>query len=201
MSTPESAPETSIESQTVDAMRQWVGARWWVLLLRGLLLMVLGIYALFNPGLSLMAWAFAVGCYLIADSVLALVAGFSGRSESRGWTIARGILGILAGVFVLGHPLAFGAIAALSVIFIIAGWSIFGGVMEIVAAIRERKNIRGEGWMILNGVFSILFGVVIAMAPLLAASLFIRFCGVLAIVLGIVAIWGGFKLRQFGQAK
>jgi len=69
-------------------------------------------------------------------------------------------------------------------------------VMEIIVAIRERKEIRGEGWIILSGVFSILFGIVLVMAPLLSLALFIRVCGVFAILFGIMCIYSAFKLRS-----
>lgn len=175
---------------------QAVAANWWILLLRGILLVVLGLYALLNPGISLLAWAFVVGCFLVADGILAIVAGIAGWTESRGWAIARGAIALLAGGFAVAHPAVFGAIAGLTVIFVLAAWAIIGGVLEIVVAIRERKAIEGEGWMILNGVFSILFGVVLVMAPLISLALFIRVCGAFAIVFGLVAVFTSLKLRK-----
>lgn len=174
---------------------QALASNWWILLLRGLLLGALGCYALFKPGQTLLAWALILGCFMIADGVLAFFAGIAGWTNSRIWSILRGILGILVGVFVVGHPAVFGAIAGITVIFVLAGASIVSGVLEIITAIRERKAIEGEGWMILNGVFSILFGVVLILAPLLSLALFIRFCGVFAIIFGIVAVFTSFKLR------
>ncbi|QDV68401.1 hypothetical protein Poly24_21100 [Rosistilla carotiformis] len=173
-----------------------IGANWWVLLIRGILLIVLGIYALVNPGLTLLAWAFMIGCFLIADGVLAIVAALAGWTQSRGWTVLRGVLAIVAGAFAAGHPALIGAVAALTVVLLIAAGSIFSGILEIVVAIRERKAIEGEGWMILDGVFSILFGVVLAMAPLFTASLLIRISGGFAILFGLVAIYCSFQFRK-----
>ena len=173
-----------------------IAGNWWVLLLRGLLLIVLGLYALFNPGLTLLAWAFMIGCFLIADGVLAIVAGIAGWTKSRGWTILRGVLAVVAGAFAVGHPALFGVIAAMTVVLLIAAWSIIGGVFEIIIAVRERKAIKGEGWMILDGIFSILFGVVLASAPLLSGGLLIRVSGAFAILFGLVVIFSSFKLRK-----
>jgi len=180
---------------------QAVASNWWILLLRGILLVILGLYALFNPGLSLLAWALVVGCFLIADGILAIVAGIAGWAESRGWSIARGVLALLIGAFAVWHPGVFGTLAGLTVIFVLAAWSIAGGILEIIVAIRERKEIKGEGWMILNGVFSILFGVVLVLAPMLSLSLFIRLCGVFAIVFGFVCVFTAFKLRKLKPGK
>ncbi|MEM9235737.1 MAG: DUF308 domain-containing protein [Verrucomicrobiota bacterium] len=175
---------------------QTIASNWWILLIRGLLLAALGGYALFKPGQTLLAWAFVIGCFLIADGVLAIIAGIAGWAQSRAWAILRGILSVVAGVFVVGHPFAFGAIAGLTIILVLAGTSIVTGVLEIITAIKERKAIEGEGWMILNGVFGILFGIVLVLAPMLSLALFIRVCGAFLIVFGIVLVLSSFKLRK-----
>ncbi|WP_417749635.1 HdeD family acid-resistance protein [Rosistilla oblonga] len=191
-STNDSPAPVSTENPILNA----IGSTWWILLLRGILLIILGLYALFNPGLTLLAWAFMIGCFLIADGILAIVAGLAGWTESRGWTILRGVLALVAGGFAAGHPALIGTVAAVTVVLLIAAGSIFSGILEIVVAIRERKAIKGEGWMILDGVFSILFGIVLAMAPLFSASLLIRFSGGFAILFGLVAIYCAFQFRK-----
>ena len=177
-----------------------ISTKWWLLLLRGIALVILGFYALFTPGMTLLLWAMVFGCFLIFDGLLAIVAGIAGWIGSRGWTIVRGLLALVAGGFAIAHPALFGTIAGLTVIFVIAGFSIASGIMEIVVAIRERKVIEGEGWMILNGVFAILFGVVLLMAPMISLSVFIRFCGGFAILFGIIAVFVSFKLRKLKGA-
>ncbi|QDT02407.1 acid-resistance membrane protein [Rubripirellula lacrimiformis] len=173
-----------------------IAANWWALLLRGILLIIIGLYALLNPGLTLLTWAFVVGCFLIADGILAILAGVAGWTQSRTWTILRGVLAIIAGAFAAGHPALFGAIAAMTVVLVIAGLSVVSGVLEIIVAIRERKAIEGEGWMILDGVFSVLFGVALALVPLLSASLLIRISGGFAILFGVVAIYCSIRIRS-----
>ncbi|WP_417746126.1 HdeD family acid-resistance protein [Rosistilla oblonga] len=191
-STNDSPAPVSTENPILNA----IGSTWWILLLRGILLIILGLYALFNPGLTLLAWAFMIGCFLIADGILAIVAGLAGWTESRGWTILRGVLALVAGGFAAGHPALIGTVGAVTVVLLIAAGSIFSGILEIVVAIRERKAIEGEGWMILDGVFSILFGIVLAMAPLFSASLLIRFSGGFAILFGLAAIYCAFQFRK-----
>ena len=177
-----------------------IATKWWLLLLRGIALVVIGFYALLTPGLTLVLWAYVFGWFLIFDGVLAIVAGIAGWGGSRGWTIVRGIVAVIVGGFAIVHPTLFGTIAGLTLIAIIAAFSIATGIMEIVVAIRERKAIHGEGWMILNGVFAILFGVILAMAPFLSLGLFIRVCGIFAILFGFIAIFVSFKLRKLKAA-
>lgn len=188
--------DSPMKEGSLKQIASLIGSNWWILLIRGILLVILGLYALFNPGLSLLAWALVTGVFLMADGILALIAGIAGWAGSRGWTIVRGIIGILVGLVAVAHPALFGGIAGLTVIIILAAYAIAGGVMEIIVAIRERKAIEGEGWMILSGVFSILFGIALLLAPLLSLDLFIRVAGSFAIFFGIVAIFASFKFRK-----
>jgi len=186
-------PLISFSPQQVSEL---IAKNWWIALIRGIFLVALGLYALVSPGITMLAWAFVVGFFLVADGLLAIVAGVAGWTQSRGWSVVRGILAILVGGFAIGHPAIFGAIAGITVVAIVAGWSIAGGVLEIMIAIRERKAIQGEGWMILNGTFAILFGVVLLLAPLLSLDLFIRVSGVFAMLFGIVVVFTSLKFRK-----
>lgn len=188
-----------MSDNTVPRIVQIVAANWWVLLIRGVLLIALGAYALLSPGLTLIAYTFVLGAFLFADGMLAIIAAIAGWTESRGWTIARGVLALLVGAFAMWHPAFFGVIGGLTVVIIIALQSIIAGVLEIVVAIRERKTISGEGRMILSGLFSILFGAVLILAPLLSLVVLIRVSGIVAILFGVIAIFTSFKLRRLAQ--
>jgi uncharacterized membrane protein HdeD (DUF308 family) len=186
-------------SENSPRIAQAISTTWWLLLFRGIFLIALGGYALLTPGMTLITWCIVIGAFLILDGILAIIAGISGWTESRGWTIVRGIIAILVGAFAIWHPAVFGEIVGLTVILIIAALAILMGVMEIYVAIRERKAIEGEGWMMLSGLFSILFGVVLVLAPLLSLKLLIMVVGIYAIVFGCIEIYAAFQLRRLGM--
>ena len=137
-----------------------------------------------------------LGAFLIADGIVAIVAGIVGRIDSRGWTMARGALMVLVGAAIVWHPLLFGTVAGVTLVIFIAVASIVGGVMEIVVAVRERKAIEGEGWMIFSGALSVLFGIVLIMAPLVSLALLISLSGAVAVVFGAVVIFSALRLRR-----
>jgi len=176
-----------------------IRAIWWLTLIRGILLILIGIVALFNPAMTLVALAQVIGFYLILEGCLAIWAGISGQTSSRVWTIIRGLLLILAGVFVVAHPVIMAAINATILIYLLAIAFLISGVTEIYVAIRDRKQIEGEGWLILGGVLSIIFAFVLIVAPLAAATMFVRILGVFAIIAGITLIATAFRLRNFGS--
>ena len=163
------------------------------------LLVILGGYALFRPGMTVAVLVQVIGIYLIAEGVLAILAGILGDVPSRGWTIVRGVLAILAGVFVFANPAFVAGITAVTLLYLVAFTSVLIGILEIIAAICDRKEIEGEGWLILGGVLSVIFGLLLVIAPFSFGLLMVRILGVFAIISGISLIMFAFRLRGLGK--
>lgn len=176
-----------------------VASLWWAPLLRGIMLVALGGYALLTPGVTLVAYTTVLAVFAVLDGVIAVVAGAVGWAESRWWAIARGVVGIVAGLFVMAHPALVGVIAVTLLVALLAVQAIIGGVAEIVAAIRERDAIEGEWWLVLGGVLSVLLGVILLARPVLAGAALIQVLGVFAVIAGVALIVAAFRLRRFGR--
>lgn len=176
-----------------------IKALWWYFLLRGLLLLLIAGYMLFRPGLTAVAFAQVLGILFVADGILAGVAALAGRTPSRGWTIARGLLQILVGGFIFAQPILVAGIAVTVVLYVVAFSAILGGVADIAAAVRDRRELKGEGWIILSGVISILFGLLLVMAPLFFGLLIVRILGAAGVVLGIALVIFAFKVRKLAS--
>lgn len=183
------------------SIAQLIASKWWLLLLRALLLIALGLYALLQPGVTLAAYALVLGAFVLVDGVFSLIAAFSSWSETRGWTVLRALLEIVVGAVIVWNPALFGLVAAVMMVAVVAAMAIVSGVVEIAVAIRERKQIEGEGWMIFSGAVSVLFGVVLLTAPFVAAKLFIQITGVVAIALGIVGMVVALRLRRLRVSR
>lgn len=191
------------ESTAVSSRQQVaevLSGLWWLPLVRGLFLAVLGGYALFQPGMTVVVLTRVVGIFVIADGILALIAGILGATPSRVWTIARGIISLLVGIFVFGHAAAVAGITATVVLYVIAFGAIVSGVLEIMAAIRDRKQLEGEGWLILGGGLAILLGVLLLIAPLAFGQFIVRILGAYAILYGISLVVLAFRMRGLGKA-
>ena len=177
-----------------------LGSLWWMPLIRGIFMLIVGFYAMLLPGITIVALAQVVGAFMVLDGILAILAGIVGAVPSRGWTIVRGVLAILVGAFVFANPALVAGITATFLVYMLALGAILFGVLEIAAAIRDRKAIEGEGWLILGGAIMVLFGIVLVMAPLAAGLTMIRVFGVFAIIGGIAFIGFAFRLRRVGKA-
>jgi uncharacterized membrane protein HdeD (DUF308 family) len=106
--------------------------------------------------------------------------------------LIQGIISIAAGVIAFLLPAA----AAVGLLLLIAAWAVATGIMEIVAAIRLRKEITGEWVLILSGILSVAFGVLLFLFPRAGALAVIIWIGAYAIVFGILMITLGVRLRR-----
>jgi uncharacterized membrane protein HdeD (DUF308 family) len=169
----------------IDALSR----NWWVLLVRGLVAMLFGIMAFAWPGPTLVAIVLLYGVYALADGVITLWAGASGRG---GWLVFSGVIGIVVGIGTFFYP----GITAVALYYLMAVWAIVRGFFEIIAAIELRKEISGEWALILSGIFSIIFGVVLLVYPVSGVLALVWLIGAYALVFGITMIVLAFRLRS-----
>jgi uncharacterized membrane protein HdeD (DUF308 family) len=174
-----------------------LGRNWWLIVLRGIAAILFGILAFIWPGLTLFTLVIFWGAFALVDGVLALAAAVMGGNPAPRWWLAIvGVAGVAAGILTFVWP----GITALVLLVFIAAWAIVLGVFEIVGAIRLRKEIEGEWFLILNGVLSVLFGVVLLWRPGVGALAVIWIIGAYAIILGVVYVAFGLKLRKHKPA-
>ena len=165
---------------------------WWVMALRGLVAIVFGILAFVWPGMTLAVLVVLFGAYALVDGVLDIIVAFRGEAAHRMMLLVEGIVGVLAGLAAFVWP----GLTALVLLYIIALWAIVTGVLEIVAAIRLRRAIRNELGMIIGGVLSVLFGLVLLAAPGAGALAVVFIIGVYAVVFGIALLGVAWRLRE-----
>jgi uncharacterized membrane protein HdeD (DUF308 family) len=169
---------------------------WWAFALRGIVAILFGVVAFLMPGITLYALVLLFGAFAIVDGAFAAAGGLRRGSGTPDWfLVAGGVLGVVAGVIALVWP----AITALVLLAVIAAWAIATGVIEIVAAYRLREVIKGEALLALNGVVSVIFGVVLILFPGAGAIAVIWLIAAYAIASGIMLLLLAFRLRAMRQ--
>jgi uncharacterized membrane protein HdeD (DUF308 family) len=170
---------------------------WWALLLRGIAAMAFGILTWIQPGISLAALVVLFGAYSLMDGILGVWTAFAGRDEHEHWWVPLlgGLLGIGVGVLTFCAP----GVTALALLFYIAIWAIATGVLQIVAAIRLRKEMEGEWMLILGGLASVTFGVILMASPGAGALGVLWLIGTYAVVFGVLLVMLALKVRRFGS--
>ena len=170
---------------------------WWALVLRGIAGVIFGVLTFMFPAMTLNGLILLFGAYAIVDGVFNIVAAVIGRTGQPWWhLVLEGVVSVAAGVIAFGWP----GLTALALLWVIAGWAIVTGVLELIAAIRLRQHISNEWWLVLSGIASVVFGVLLFVAPVAGALAITLWIGAYAVLFGVLMIGLGVRLRRHRQA-
>ena len=180
------ATETSIDMERL-------AKSWWALAIRGVAAIIFGVLTLLLPGVTLAVLILLFGSYAIVEGAVNVIAAVRGRGEERAWwaLLLAGLVSITAGVVTFLRP----GLTELALLYVIAAWAVVTGVLEIAAAIRLRRRIRSEAWLGLNGILSIVFGVLTMLIPGGGALTIVWLIGAYAILFGSLLLRLSFRLR------
>jgi uncharacterized membrane protein HdeD (DUF308 family) len=176
-----------------DAARSALLARnWWAIALRGVFALLFGVVALLMPGVTLGALALLFAAYMLADGIFAIVAGVRAASHHERWgaLILEGVVDLVAGAIAFIWPLA----TVLAFVFLTAAWAVLSGIVLIVAAIRLHPA-HGRWLMLLGGIVSLAWGVLLAAAPIPGAIVMTWWIGGYALFFGGALLALAFRLR------
>jgi uncharacterized membrane protein HdeD (DUF308 family) len=176
-------------------MRLSLATNWWAVVLRGVLGVVLGLVSFAWPGVTLVALAFLFAAYALIDGVVSIIGAVRAMEGHERWgaLVLEGIVGIGAAAVTIVWP----PVTVLALVYIMAAWSIITGSLEIAAAIRLRRMISGEWLLILSGLASLLFGVLVILAPIAGALVLALWVGAYWLIFGVLLISFGFRMRSW----
>jgi uncharacterized membrane protein HdeD (DUF308 family) len=169
---------------------------WWAIALRGVAAILFGVLTVIWPGLSLAVLVILFGIYTLLEGIFNVIAAVRLRQGERRWLalLLEGLVSVAVGAVTLVLP----GLTALALIFLIAAWAILTGVLEIVAAVRLHRLVRGGG--ALSGVLSLVFGVLVACFPGAGALSLLLWVAAYSIVFGAVLLLLAFRLRSLRAA-
>ncbi len=175
-----------------------VGTPWWVALVAGIGMALVGLLMLLAPGISLVVAAQFLGFYWLVDGIVSLVSIFVDR-RGWGWKLVIGILGIIAGISVLQHPLWSALLLPAVLVMYLGIMGIAIGIVEVVMA------FRGAGWGTgILGAVNVIFGLMLVFNPVVGALTVPYILGGLLGGLGIVGGIGtaimSFSMRSSNPA-
>jgi len=167
---------------------------WWALALRGVFAILFGLAALAMPGITLKAVIVLFGAYAVTDGVLAIVAGIRAvERHQQWWPLAlEGIVDIAAGVAVFAWP----SLSALFLLYLVSAWAFVTGILEIAAALRLRRHVKGEWMLAVNGVISVLLAAFLIAPPRIGILAVVSWIGAYALIFGVMLLALGLRLRR-----
>jgi uncharacterized membrane protein HdeD (DUF308 family) len=163
---------------------------WWLILIEGIALILLGILLLLRPGMTSLIFIQFLGIYWLVGGIFKIVSIFLDRSL-WGWKLFAGVLGIIAGIIVIQHPIWSPVIVGSTLVILLGIQGIIYGGVGVFQA------FKGAGWGAgILGAISILFGIYL-LANIGSATLVLPWVvGVLALVGGVAAIVMAFRVKS-----
>ena len=162
---------------------------WWLVLLEGIAAMILGVLLITNTGRTTVVLIQLLGVYWLLKGIFSIIAIFIDSSQ-WGWKLFVGILGIAAGILVIGSPIWSTAIVTLTLVLILGINGIIIGIVEIIQA------FQGGGWGIgLLGLLSIILGTLLIVHRWSAAAALPWALAIFLLIGGVVAIVAAFRMK------
>lgn len=177
-------------------MDKLLGRSWWVLALRGAIALVFGVLALVWPGLTLLWLVALFAAYALLGGGVSIVGAVKNREEDGWWLwLLLGLVSVGAGVIAILHP----DLTALVLVLMMGANAIVTGILEIAIAVRQREVIQREWLLILAGIVSIAFGVLVFLFPAAGALAMVWMIGVWAIASGVLLLMAAYRVRKSAE--
>ncbi len=168
---------------------------WGWVVAKGVAAVLFGLVALFLPGAASLAMVAVFAAYVLVEGIASVI--MSLRSpvprQGRWWALLiEGVCGIVVAGLLFFRP----ARTVLALLLVLGTFAIITGVMEIAAAIRLRRVLRGEWMLGLAGLVSIAFGVLVWTWPAAGALTLVWWTGAYALIFGALFIALGVRLSR-----
>jgi uncharacterized membrane protein HdeD (DUF308 family) len=181
--------------QRREAMSASLARNWWAVLLRGIVTFLFGLAAILLPGVTIFSLILVFAVYMLADGVLDIIAAVRAaqRHERWGLLVLEGVVDLIAGAIALFLPHA----ALFAFVVLAAFWAVVSGVLMLASAFRLHRE-HGRIWLIVGGVASIVWGVLLGLFPVAALVVMTWWLGAYALVFGasLVALAVTLRVRR-----
>jgi uncharacterized membrane protein HdeD (DUF308 family) len=167
---------------------------WWLVLVEGIVLALLGLILLVAPGASLVFLVWLLGIYLLIAGIFRIIGIFL-DSSSWGWKLIAGVLCLIAGLAILSNPLWSTTLASTWLVIFVGFLAMLQGAAGLVVA------FQGGGWgMGALSVLGILFGLFLVINPLIGVATLTLILAIFMLIGGVGAVVQAFRMRREGSA-
>lgn len=185
---------TKTDNQTMDRLVEVADDLWWLFLLQGVVAVFFGIAAIFWPGLTLTALVYLFSAFILAWAIVEIIHGFLGIGRHGNWilTMAFGIFGLGAGIYLVRHP----GVSFTALILIIGLLLIGRGILDIVGIFLTKYSGGQKAMMGIVGAAALGAGIIILFQPVAGGVAFVWVLGLYALVYGALTIALGIQAKQ-----
>jgi uncharacterized membrane protein HdeD (DUF308 family) len=180
-------------------MYSGLARNWKALAARGVLAILFGLFALTRPGVALPTLVLGFGVAVLLSGILAIVAGVRAEeNQERSWPlVTEGVIAVAVGLLALLRPDA----AARLWLYVVSGFVFVSGILHIFAAMRLRRDMRDELVLVVNGVLTAAFGVMMVLLPWAGLLALVWLVGASSLCFGVLLVIVALRLRAHWQIQ
>jgi uncharacterized membrane protein HdeD (DUF308 family) len=163
---------------------------------RGILAIVIGLIAVFWPGITLSAFVVLFALFAFMDGGLRALRAFA---SSGGGAVAGNLLLAVFDLAVGVAALVWPNITILSMVLIVGIWAVVIGCLEVFAAFADDETAGLRAYLVIAGLVSVALGLVMFTTPDVGALSLALLFGFFSLTYGITEVVMGQQLRQTGN--
>jgi uncharacterized membrane protein HdeD (DUF308 family) len=178
--------------------REVLDLAWWLYLLWGVAAVVIGFWLVWRPGVTALVIVQVLAVYWLVGGIFDSISAIILRDRDWGWRLASGVIGIVAGLVIIGHPILGTAISIAFLFWWLIFTAIITGVIDIVNGFRHKDEHGGRIAIghILLGILKVLIGLILLERPLENSLLLVPVLGIMAIIAGVALVIMAFQVRD-----
>jgi uncharacterized membrane protein HdeD (DUF308 family) len=165
---------------------------WALLLVWGVAWVILGLFLLFQPGVTAILLVQIMAVFWVVGGVIDLVTALShGDHPHRGWRIFGGILSIAAGVVIMANPIVGTIVTIAFGFYLLAVTAIVNGLINLVGGFKGGVSWGGS----LLGLVQVIIGIFLVTHPMLGMLAYVPTLGIITIAAGIAVLVFAFRVK------
>lgn len=169
---------------------KFISEMWKLIMARGVFLCVVGLILLVFPKGTLTTLIFIMGIYWLFDGIVTTFKSIQSKHlyPNWKWTLATGLLGIIAGAIVLTKPFSSTIFTTSFLMWFLGAVAVINGISGLVTGVRIQKQHKGERSLIWGGLFSIIVGLILMSSPFTSALFIIKIIGAFGLFAGLITM-------------
>jgi uncharacterized membrane protein HdeD (DUF308 family) len=192
--------KTEAELERAKHLDRMIMARpWWEMVLRGIMLLILGVIAMVYPDITLAIIILLFGALILVEGIFLVIGAIMAKAEDPMWVVLLigGIVSVALGAIILVWP----DLTARVVLFLIGAWALISGLINLMWALKVRKHeeVTGKSVHAIFGILGIAFGIIAIAWPEETAMTIVVIIGIFIALMGILLVVAGFMARK-GQS-
>jgi uncharacterized membrane protein HdeD (DUF308 family) len=162
--------------------------------MRGVVAVLFGILTIVTPEISLTALLIFFAAFVLLDGVFSVISAVRLRKNHSNWWygLLRGLAGIVLAIFMVAWP----GVTAVVLLYLIAAWLMLLGAVEMITAVRLRRETEGEIWILAAGLVTLAIGLAIALRPKAGVFALAWIIGLGVLVHGLILITHAWRVRR-----